>query len=103
LAPSTTGFVGPTNNPRRINDHVSSETDRGTAVVASLNELARRGLARRKPDLSDRRRNIVTLTKRGADVLERLDAVLDDVQNHVLAPLTIGERETFVRLLTKLT
>ena len=72
-------------------------------VVATLNELVGRGLARRKPDLSDRRRNVVTLTKRGADVLERLDAVLDDVQNTVLAPLTIGERETFVRLLTKLT
>ena len=72
-------------------------------VVAALNELVGRGLARRKPDMSDRRRNVITMTKRGADMLERLDAVLDDVQNTVLAPLTAAERETFVRLLTKLT
>ena len=72
-------------------------------VVATLNDLVERGLARRQPDLSDRRRNIITMTKRGADTLERLDAVLDDVQTAVLAPLTVGERATFVRLLTKLT
>jgi DNA-binding MarR family transcriptional regulator len=72
-------------------------------VVATLNDLVERGLARRQPDLSDRRRNVITMTKRGADTLERLDAVLDDVQTAVLAPLTVGERATFVRLLTKLT
>ena len=72
-------------------------------VVATLNDLVERGLARRQPDLSDRRRNVITMTKRGADTLERLDAVLDDIQTAVLAPLTVGERKTFVRLLTKLT
>ena len=72
-------------------------------VVAALNELVERGLARREPDHADRRRNVITLTKRGADTLERLDAVLDDVQNAVLAPLTSRERETLVRLLAKLT
>ena len=71
-------------------------------VVATLNELVQRGLAQREPDLSDRRRNVVTLTKRGGDTLERLDALLDDVQDAVLAPLTSAERETLVRLLAKL-
>ena len=42
------------------------------------------------------------MTERGADTLERLDAVLDDVQNALLAPLTSSERETLVRLLAKL-
>ena len=72
-------------------------------VVATVNELVARGLAQREPDRSDRRRNVITLTTRGADTLERLDAVLDDVQNAVLAPLTSRERETLVRLLAKLT
>ena len=72
-------------------------------VVATLNELVARGLARREPDMADRRRNVITLTKQGADRLERLDAVLDGVQNTVLAPLTPRERETLVRLLAKLT
>ena len=69
----------------------------------TVNELVERELARREHDQSDRRRNIITLTTRGADTLERLDAVLDDVQNAVLAPLTSRERETLVRLLAKLT
>lgn len=72
-------------------------------VVAALNDLVSGGLARREPDMADRRRNIVTITKRGASALERLDAVLDDVQDAVLEPLTPNERKTFVRLLAKLT
>ena len=72
-------------------------------VVAALNELVERGLAQRQPDPSDRRRNVISLTERGADTLERLDAVLDDVQEAVLAPLTSGERTTLVRLLARLT
>lgn len=72
-------------------------------VVATLNDLVATGLALRRPDPADRRRNVITLTKRGADMLERLDSVLDDVQKAVLAPLTPSERKTLVRLLAKLT
>jgi DNA-binding MarR family transcriptional regulator len=71
-------------------------------VVATLNDLVARGLARRAPDPADRRRNIVTMTPRGAAALEHLDAVLDDIQDVVLAPLTANERKTFVRVLAKL-
>ena len=72
-------------------------------VVATLNDLVATGLIQRQPDPVDRRRNVVTITKRGAGTLERLDAVLDDVQDSVLAPLTPNERKTLVRLLAKLT
>jgi MarR family transcriptional regulator, lower aerobic nicotinate degradation pathway regulator len=72
-------------------------------VVATLNELAATGLVRREPDPEDGRRNIVTMTKRGVSALERLDAVVDGIQNTVLAPLTASEQRTFVRLLSKLT
>jgi DNA-binding MarR family transcriptional regulator len=72
-------------------------------VVAALNDLVSTGLAQREPDPADRRRNNVTLTERGASALERLDSVLDDVQDAVLAPLTPTERRTLVRLLGKLT
>jgi MarR family transcriptional regulator, lower aerobic nicotinate degradation pathway regulator len=71
-------------------------------VVVTLNDLARRGLAEREPDPVDRRRNVITITRRGAVTLERLDAVLDAVQDAVLAPLTPNERRTLVRLLAKL-
>jgi DNA-binding MarR family transcriptional regulator len=72
-------------------------------VVAMLNDLVSSELAQRVPDPADRRRNIVTITKRGQRVLERLDGVLDEVQDAVLAPLTPNERKALVRLLAKLT
>ena len=72
-------------------------------VVATLNDLVARGLAQRAPDPDDGRRNVVTMTRRGARALERLDAVLDDVQDAVLAPLSPSERRTFLRLLAKMT
>lgn len=72
-------------------------------VVATLNDLVTRGLAEREPDPADRRRNVVTITKRGTRTLERLDAVLDAVQDALLGPLTANERKTFMRLLAKLT
>lgn len=71
-------------------------------VVATLNELTATGLARRDPDSADRRRNVVSITQSGTAVLERLDDVLAEVQDAVLGPLTAKERETFLRLMTKL-
>jgi DNA-binding MarR family transcriptional regulator len=72
-------------------------------VVATLNDLVTRALAVREPDPMDGRRNIVSITKRGINELKRLDLVLDEVQDAVLAPLTPNERKTFMRLLNKLT
>lgn len=71
-------------------------------VVATLNELAGQSLVRREPDPADGRRNIVKLTRKGRTELLRLDAVLADIQDQVLAPLTRSERATLVKLLEKL-
>lgn len=72
-------------------------------VVTTVDDLVVRGLARRAPDPADGRRNVITITRRGGKVLERLDSAVGDVQDIVLAPLTPGERKTFLRLLAKLT
>jgi MarR family transcriptional regulator, lower aerobic nicotinate degradation pathway regulator len=71
-------------------------------VVATLNDLVRDGLAVRAHDPSDRRRNVVTITTKGRAILERLDLVVDAVQEAVLEPLTDRERAQLVRLLAKL-
>lgn len=72
-------------------------------VTAALNELESRGLVKRKVDPAHKRRNIVTLTPQGADVLLRLDAVLDGIQEAVLAPLTAAQRRHFLELVSRLT
>jgi DNA-binding MarR family transcriptional regulator len=71
-------------------------------VVAALNELVDGGLARRRADPEDGRRNVVSITRRGSSMLERLDAALDGVQDALLEPLSQNERATLVRLLGKL-
>jgi DNA-binding MarR family transcriptional regulator len=71
-------------------------------LVATLNELTDGGYVKRTPDPDDRRRNVITLTAEGRRRLERLDALLADVQNDLLAPLTAAERADLVRLLTAL-
>ena len=72
-------------------------------VVATVRDLLSRGLVRTRRDPLDRRRNIVTITKLGGQMLGRLDLRLADVQEVVLAPLSAGERQTLQRLLRKLT
>ena len=71
-------------------------------VVATVNELVAQGLVRRDPDPDDRRRNIITLTPSGGDALERLDRVVHDAQDRMLAPLSPAERSTLIELLAKL-
>jgi DNA-binding MarR family transcriptional regulator len=70
-------------------------------VVAAVNELAGRGLADRSPDPADGRRNIITITPAGTAHLRRLEELLDDVQNELLAPLSPAERQQLIHLLTR--
>jgi len=71
-------------------------------VVAAVNELVGRGLADRSPDPADGRRNIITITPAGTAHLRRLEALLDDVQNELLAPLSPAERQQLIHLLTRI-
>jgi DNA-binding MarR family transcriptional regulator len=71
-------------------------------MVAVINELADDGMVKRSPNPADRRQNVITCTSRGHRQLLRLDKLLTQVENHVLAPLTPAEREQLTRLLTAL-
>ena len=71
-------------------------------MVGVLNELAERDLVERAPDPDDRRRNVITITAQGRGHLRRLDKVLDDLHEELLAPLTPAERDQLVQLLTRL-
>ncbi|MFF3755276.1 MarR family winged helix-turn-helix transcriptional regulator [Streptomyces sp. NPDC002018] len=68
-------------------------------VVAAVNELVEQGFADRAPDPDHGRRNKVTLTDDGVRQLRRMDAVLDQVQDDLLTPLSAEEQRTLTRLL----
>lgn len=71
-------------------------------IVAAINELAEQGHVERAPDPSDRRRNLVTITKSGGQHLRRLDRAINKVQDELLAPLSTQDRSVLVDLLTRL-
>ena len=68
-------------------------------VVAAINELADGGMVERARDPEDRRRNVVTITPGGVRQLRRLDGVLSEIQDELLAPLSADERDELARLL----
>ncbi|WP_017599359.1 MarR family winged helix-turn-helix transcriptional regulator [Nocardiopsis lucentensis] len=70
-------------------------------LVAVLNALARGGWIRRAPDPADGRRNVITITDDGERRLAELDRVLDDVNEHIMAPLGRDERAQLFALLRR--
>jgi DNA-binding MarR family transcriptional regulator len=86
---------------------VQAELGRNTSldpsdVVAVLGELEQRGLIERTVDPSNRRRNIVSITRAGSKELKALDTVTDGIQERLLAPLSQSERRQLTKLLRKL-
>jgi MarR family transcriptional regulator, lower aerobic nicotinate degradation pathway regulator len=71
-------------------------------VTATMVELEALGLIERSVDQRDRRRNLVAITRGGLERLEALDALVSEIQERVLEPLSATERAQFLRILRKL-
>lgn len=71
-------------------------------VAVTLGELEGRRLVGRSPDPSDGRRNVVTLTADGRELLPSLERIVDGVQDQVLSPLSAAERTELIAILAKL-
>ncbi|MFJ9826681.1 MarR family winged helix-turn-helix transcriptional regulator [Streptomyces sp. NPDC101160] len=71
-------------------------------LVAVMNELEAQGHVARTPDPADRRRNVVTITSQGRQHLRRLDKILADAQDELMAPLSVAERSLLVSLLERM-
>jgi MarR family transcriptional regulator, lower aerobic nicotinate degradation pathway regulator len=71
-------------------------------MVATINELTERGFVDRAPDPTDRRRNVITLTRKGRGHLRKLDRLVAEAQDKLLVPLSPGERTQLVDLLTRI-
>jgi MarR family transcriptional regulator, lower aerobic nicotinate degradation pathway regulator len=71
-------------------------------MVALVDQLSAGELAVRSADAADRRRNIISITPGGQRLLGELDDLFATVQDRLLAPLTGGERDQLVALLTRI-
>ncbi|HET8994589.1 MAG TPA: MarR family winged helix-turn-helix transcriptional regulator [Rhodococcus sp. (in: high G+C Gram-positive bacteria)] len=71
-------------------------------VVSVLDTLVDRHFVERAPDPNDRRRNIISLTRRGRNRLFDLELTVTAVQDVAFAPLDADERAQFAAMLTKL-
>ncbi|MGA4838656.1 MarR family winged helix-turn-helix transcriptional regulator [Streptomyces sp. G45] len=71
-------------------------------MVGVLNDLQRAGLVDRAPDPADRRKNAVTITDEGRRTIRRCARAAREANAELLAPLTEGEREQFMEMLTRL-
>jgi DNA-binding MarR family transcriptional regulator len=70
--------------------------------VALIDELERRGLARRAPSANDRRSHALHLTDAGQRVLRRADAVVTILEGRIDARLGPGGRAQLLDLLSRL-
>ena len=59
-----------------------------TTMVALVDELEANGWVMRRPQPGDRRKNAVTLTRKGRDVMRRGGHILDDCERRFLAALS---------------
>ncbi len=67
-----------------------------TALVVKL--LQRRGLIAQSVDKADRRRYVLRLTKRGKELKEGAEPLVDEVRTRLESPFTADEAKTFLRL-----
>ena len=72
-----------------------------SAMVRTIDELERLGLAVRKPDPTDRRANAVELTRGGRQMVARAGALAEDVAAQLLDAFTPREREALFALLER--
>ena len=71
-------------------------------MVRLVAAMATSGWLGRSRDPVDRRRRLVTITAAGRRRLRRLDGVVAEIQDELLAPLTSDERRNVTGLLSKI-
>jgi DNA-binding MarR family transcriptional regulator len=74
-----------------------------TTMVALVDGLTAKGLVARKPDPSDRRKNLVEATAQGRSIAERAGPAVDEVERRFLEPVAAADRAALLRILRELT
>ena len=74
--------------------------DRST-MDSLIDQLESEGLARRRPSATDRRAREVSITPKGRRLLQRARRLISQVEDEVLAGLTVDERRQLLVLLRR--
>jgi DNA-binding MarR family transcriptional regulator len=64
-----------------------------TTMVALVDELQAKGWVKRHPQPDDRRKNIVSLTRKGRDLMQRGARIIDNCERRFLATLSESDAE----------
>jgi DNA-binding MarR family transcriptional regulator len=87
---------GCANNQLEVARHLG--VDR-SVMVGVLDDLEAAGLVARKPNPTDRRERAIAVTPAGTKRLAAVQRQLERATEHVLAPLSVSSRESFLDLL----
>jgi DNA-binding MarR family transcriptional regulator len=71
------------------------------SMTSLLDTLERKGMVRRGPHPTDRRKILVSITPQASAVVDEMLPVIHGTQAAVFAPLTAAERRTLVALLAR--
>ena len=71
-------------------------------IKGVVERLKEKHLVLSQPDPNDKRRNLVSLSPKGASLIPELHQVGHHITEATLAPLSLAERRTFLKLLAKL-
>ena len=71
-------------------------------IKGVVDRLKAKGLMQSRPDQVDKRRSIISLTDKGADLIDDLKQTGLIITEDTLAPLTAPERRTLANLLRKI-
>jgi len=74
----------------------------GATITGVLDRLEKMGLIERRPDLNDRRTNLIFLTPKGSELEKPLNQVTDAVNKEVISMFSEEEAKMFKSMLTKL-
>lgn len=74
----------------------------GATITGVLDRLEKMGLIERRPDLNDRRTNLIFLTPKGKELEKPMNQVTDAVNKEVISMFSEEEAKMLKSMLTKL-
>ncbi|HZG80429.1 MAG TPA: MarR family transcriptional regulator, partial [Brevibacillus sp.] len=74
----------------------------GATITGVLDRLEKMGLIERRPDLNDRRTNLIFLTPKGKELEKPMNQVTDAVNKEVISMFSEEEARLLKSMLTKL-